>query len=167
MTSPSEQRLYLALLLSENELDQWDNVDMLAAEAITEGIDTPAVLALASQSSPIDAFMLKDLLNDLAEEREWPSREVSESILLIAMFRARDVLDKGMDPIAACDFIYQQCYLKLENQGDMTGMSKLQSFVEVSISWDENIVSTKRSDSLALSEELRGEALAAFRALLA
>ena len=136
---------------------------MTAAEALAEGLDTPALTLLACLSQPLDTATVRELLSQLAEEREWLQPGASESLLYVAEYCAEDALNARTDPIEACKFIYEYCYLKLESQGDDSSAEILQPFVGVAISWDENIGSTPDTRAKkGLRESLRGEALGLF-----
>lgn len=166
--APAEKRLFLAFLLAQNGLFQWEPVDMTAAEALAEGLDTPAIAQLASLSQPLDTATLRELLSRLAEEREWLQPGASESLLYVAEYCAEDAINATTDPIEACKFIYEYCYLRLESQGDDSSAEILQPFVGVAISWDENIDSSPRTRGKeGLRESLRREALGLFADYLA
>lgn len=161
------RRLHLGWLLAICGLRQWEKVDVVAAELLASGDESPSIVRLAGQSQPIAEAQTKELLEDVAEDLKWETPTIPEALFSIAKSCAKDALDGRADVIETCNYIYEMLYLRLENLGQRKFTSELEPFVGVSISWNEGLQYLQDD---AAREELRNrlidEARGLFRVLI-
>ncbi|ALV47200.1 hypothetical protein MB46_18585 [Arthrobacter alpinus] len=161
------RRLRLAWILSGLGLPQWDNVDGIAAEALSMGMHDEPLVALASLSQPIESALAMSLLDELATAFDWKKPQSHEGLFTIALFCAEEAVTSQVDALDACDYMYDPIYLRFEREGHMNLAAELQPFVEVSISWAENRHSMVEASSISdFRAQMVTKSLSLFQAFL-